>query len=79
MASSNAPDASGTKKTWVIIGASRGIGHEFVDQLLAKGDNVVATVRRDASSFWPEQKERCQVLNCDVSVEKSIDVRYITK
>ena len=77
MASSNAPDAGGTKKTWVIVGASRGIGHEFVQQLLVRGDRVIATVRGDTSSFWPKQKESCQVQNCDVSDEKSIDVRPV--
>lgn len=75
MASSNSQQDGRSKKTWVIVGASRGIGHEFVEQLLARGDRVIATVRRDTSSFWPEQKDLCQVLNCDVSNEKSIDVR----
>ena len=69
--------ADKTKMTWVIVGASRGIGHEFVEQLLARGDKVVATVRGDTSSYWPEQKDGCQVLNCDVSKEESIDVRHV--
>jgi len=30
---------------WLIVGASRGIGLEFVTQLLARGDIVIATAR----------------------------------
>lgn len=32
-------------QTWLIVGASRGIGLEFVSQLLARGDIVIATAR----------------------------------
>lgn len=32
-------------KTWLITGASRGMGRELVEQLLARGDRVAATVR----------------------------------
>ena len=69
--------ADSKSKTWVIVGASRGIGAEFVNQLLDRGDKVYATVRGDTSSYWPEKKDQCQVLNCDVSDEQSIDVRLI--
>ena len=75
MADSHDLDETVAKKTWVIVGASRGIGHECVEQLLSKGDRVVATVRGNTSAYWPEQKDHCRVLNCDVSSEKSIDVR----
>ena len=34
------------KKTWFITGASKGFGLLFIEQLLAKGDNVAATSRR---------------------------------
>ncbi|HEX9498879.1 MAG TPA: SDR family NAD(P)-dependent oxidoreductase, partial [Mycobacterium sp.] len=33
-------------KTWLVTGASRGMGRELVEQLLAGGDRVAATVRR---------------------------------
>lgn len=33
-------------KTWFITGASRGMGRELVEQLLARGDTVAATLRR---------------------------------
>lgn len=32
-------------KTWFVTGASKGLGLEFIAQLLAKGDNVAATSR----------------------------------
>jgi NAD(P)-dependent dehydrogenase (short-subunit alcohol dehydrogenase family) len=35
---------------WLIVGASRGIGVEFVNQLLARGDTVIATARAPLSS-----------------------------
>ena len=34
-----------TQQTWFIVGASRGMGRELVEQLLARGDRVAATAR----------------------------------
>ncbi|MCJ1301240.1 hypothetical protein MMC08_004039 [Hypocenomyce scalaris] len=64
--------------TWVIVGASRGIGLEFVRQLLARGDRVIATVRNPAkaSQLWALAGEAgrgaCSLLECDVTAETSI-------
>ena len=74
-AAARASDGGGTKKTWAIIGASRGIGREFVEQLLAQGDEVYATVRGDTASYSAEHRDLCQVHNCDVTSETSINVR----
>lgn len=68
-----------TMKTWVIVGASRGIGHEFARQALKCGDRVLATVRKPdeqtVSSLWPNaQPQRCQVFACDMLSEGSIKV-----
>lgn len=64
-------------KTWAIVGASRGIGHEFVKQLSARGDNVIATVRQSslgqAASLW-QHEDHCSVYECDMLSETSIDV-----
>lgn len=66
-------------KTWIVVGASRGIGKEFVSQLLARGDHVIATVRKpsleDTRSFWAKH-ERCAVYDCDMLSEPSIDVCF---
>lgn len=59
-------------KTWLIVGASRGIGNGFVKQLLERGDTVYATTRGNVpkhdgpSAIW---------LKCDVADEGSIEAR----
>lgn len=72
----------GTKehKTWLIVGASRGIGLAFVRHLLASEDSrIFATVReeRTAQGLWLQAGSdhgRCQMLICDVLSEQSINV-----
>lgn len=70
------------RTTWVIVGASRGIGLEFVRQLLLHGERIIATVREThaahASALWGEaggDHGRCQMYICDVLSEASINVR----
>lgn len=48
-----------TTQTWIITGASRGFGRALSEAALAKGDNVVAAVRRpdsmaDLAAEYPE-------------------------
>jgi hypothetical protein len=69
------------QKTWCIVGASRGIGLEFVRQLIAREDRILATVRDvaavHASGLWAQaggDHGRCQMLICDVLSEQSINV-----
>lgn len=74
---------------WAVVGASRGIGLEFVKQLVARGDNVTATVRGDlskASNLWTfagsSDQGSCRLLECDVKSDLSIsrfanDLAYI--
>nr|OQO16632.1 hypothetical protein B0A51_14789 [Rachicladosporium sp. CCFEE 5018] len=58
-------------KTWIIVGASRGIGREFVRQAHERGDRVIATVRKPkedtVASLWPTAKSgQCRVSHCDM-------------
>lgn len=67
---------------WIVVGASRGIGLEWVRQLLARGDHVLATVRdvAKASRLWTlagsAAMGRCQLFECDVALEASINVFF---
>jgi len=69
--------------TWIIVGASRGIGLEFVRQLLARGDHVIATIRdpAKASQLWALAGSAvggsCQLFECDVTQDASITVRRL--
>jgi NAD(P)-dependent dehydrogenase (short-subunit alcohol dehydrogenase family) len=67
--------------TWLILGASRGIGLEFVRQLLSKNDRIIATVREPfaahASALWGQaggDHGRCRMEICDILSEESIVV-----
>ncbi|KAF7189726.1 putative oxidoreductase [Pseudocercospora fuligena] len=65
-----------SKKTWAIVGASRGIGAEFVKQLLDRQHNVIATTRKpiseEAQSRWPSDV-RPSIYDLDILSEPSID------
>ena len=67
--------------TWLIVGASRGIGLEFVRQLLNRSERIIATVREPwashASGLWGQAGSdhgRCQMYVCDILSEDSIIV-----
>lgn len=67
--------------TWLIVGASRGIGLEFVRQLLLRNEKIIATVRETyashASGLWGEaggDHGRCQMYIVDILSEASIVV-----
>ena len=64
-------------KTYAVIGASRGIGKELVTQLLSRGHRLIATTRggHHAASLWPDSDGRCEVYDCDILSETSIDVK----
>ena len=62
--------------TWLVVGASRGIGLEFVRQLLAHGEQVIATVRdpSNAAEIWSmagaAPMGACRLLLCDVASDE---------
>ena len=64
--------------TWLIVGASRDIGLEFVRQLQARGNQVIATVRTvdSARQLWALPGGTRTILECDVTSEQSINVRF---
>lgn len=66
---------------WIVVGASRGIGLEFVKQLLEAGQQVLATVRsrHHAKNLFDliasqNAKGKCIVEECDISSDQSITV-----
>ena len=71
--------------TWVIVGATRGIGLEFVRQLLERGDQVFATARSAmrASELWSlagaAPLGACRLLECDVTEDASINVGQLER
>ena len=76
-----APTHTPALAKWVIVGASRGIGFEFVKQLLSRGDHVYAVIRdpANASGLWALgngiPRARCTLLECDIANEASIVVQ----
>lgn len=66
--------------TWLIVGATQGIGLEFVRQLLWRGDRVLATTHEieKASQLWTlaggSPTASCRLVECDVTREESIIV-----
>jgi NAD(P)-dependent dehydrogenase (short-subunit alcohol dehydrogenase family) len=67
--------------TWVIVGASRGIGLEFVRQILQSGHHVIAGVRNVSKAdrilelkSHCTMPERCIIVACDITNEESIQV-----
>lgn len=56
--------------TWVITGGNRGIGKEFIDQLLLQNCNVITGVRNPEEMDF--QHERLTVMRLDVSHSQSV-------
>lgn len=61
-------------QTWLVVGASRGIGREFCRQLHVLGHQVIGTVR-DPTAEIGEGNAGVVKLVCDISSEDSINVR----
>lgn len=56
-------------KTWMITGTSTGLGRLLTQQLLERGDHVVATLRRNGAldDLLAQYGERLQIVNFDVT------------
>jgi NAD(P)-dependent dehydrogenase (short-subunit alcohol dehydrogenase family) len=68
-----------TPNTWLIIGASRGIGLEFVRHNVFLGHRVIATARGSSSALdtiHQNTPDRVKVLTCDVSSSDGINVWF---
>ncbi|GAA2275245.1 oxidoreductase [Nonomuraea roseoviolacea subsp. roseoviolacea] len=61
-----------TTQTWIITGASRGLGRSLTESALAAGDNVVAAVRR------PESMTDLQATYPDTFMVAAHDARDVT-
>ena len=69
--------AFGRDSTVLIAGASRGLGLEFVRQILTKGSYVLATYRgqkppKELSDLMASSSGRLQLIECDVASSESI-------
>lgn len=58
-----------TKKNWFITGTSTGLGRLLVERVLARGDGVVATLRRKGAldHLQAQYGDRLQVMMLDVT------------
>ena len=56
-------------KTWLITGTSSGFGRFLAERLPARGDRVVATLRRDGAldDLCVQHVDRLRVKNLDVT------------
>lgn len=61
-------------KTWLITGASSGLGRIMTEKLLARGDRVVATVRKTDAliDLQRHHEDRLQVIALDVTDTQAI-------
>lgn len=63
--------------TWFITGSSRGMGRELVEQLLERGDTVVATLRRPEQLDGLAQRHGDRLMRLALDVTDSAAVRRV--
>lgn len=59
-------------QTWLITGCSSGFGEEFVRQLRAAGDNVIATGRNIETKLALLKDTGCTILELDVTSPEDV-------
>jgi NADP-dependent 3-hydroxy acid dehydrogenase YdfG len=65
------------KQTWLITGCSSGFGEEFVRQLTALGDQVIATGRNAETRLAHLKETGAVILDLDVTVPQTeIDTKF---
>lgn len=57
------------EQVWFITGASRGFGRALVEDLLQRGDKVVATMRKTENISFHASSENLLILPLDVTDE----------
>lgn len=67
MVGTHAENGMNVTRTWLVTGASRGLGREFVRAAMAVGDNVVALARAIDEADLPEDPERILRISADVT------------
>lgn len=64
-------------KTWLITGASRGMGRELVEHLLERGDRVAATLRRPGQLDDLARRHGDRLWRCALDVTDTAAVRHV--
>ena len=64
-----------TQKTWLITGASKGLGFEIAKAALEAGDKVVGTVRSKGSALYAALKDHSNLLVVEMDVTKENEVK----
>lgn len=59
-------------QTWLITGCSSGFGAEFVHQLRAHGDNVIATGRQAEKKLAHLKDTEASILDLDVTAPEDV-------
>jgi NAD(P)-dependent dehydrogenase (short-subunit alcohol dehydrogenase family) len=62
-------------KTWLITGASSGLGHLMTEQLLARGDRVVGTIRRAGALDELRAKHGDRLVAVTLDLADSVGIR----
>lgn len=58
------------KRTWIVTGASRGLGANIAQAVLAQGDNLVATARNKNSLRYGADIQEMLAFSLDVTREE---------